>query len=569
MSLRQLSEWGLPTPAFLVITPATLDRLLVQSRQLAKLQTQLESWRRMRPTQREAELRSFFASLPLNQAFLSEIRQAYQTKLNRGEVIVRTEGAATSSAPTQVENSPVKVKGVVAILRAFKNCWAEMINEALNTSKIATTNPLAPGNLLIIASPPAEWQGSITNLHPDALHKSALVIEVVPPRRAFKSRQPWRYQIDRRTETIIARPQLSRQRWTPPAAQPEPASLLELSRQAERAFRAERQALTLHWQLVAGKPLWLTHSLPSSPPPPRPHPHPPLATKLYLELSEAHQAGTLLPQSAGIGLFNSNQLINAQGLHPLAILRQRLARYQLEHAHRQVLSSLLAQLRPHQTTFAYRLYHSPLASRRKLKFATNYEPEESAQTHPFNEKALYLQHPAWLDFELALLAKHRAHWPSHGALLLPGIREPKQLRSIWAQIKNSPFYHQQRPQLWLQIETPAVLFNLSWFTSAPINCWVFDWETILAHLQGEPRLSSNQSELEWANSLRLLDLIDRQQAQFPISERPQSVLNSRQVTAKLAQRLVALGWSGLLTTPADFPLTRALLVDAERNLFKR
>lgn len=569
--LAQLKRWSLTIAPSVIVPTSVFDHILVRSGKIGYLQRHLDQTQSLPIDKRKKQINQLLKSLSFPEDRFLEIQNLYKAYFKKNPVKVIASDPQFATTLKNIKNDEELIKGLMKV-------WQQSIIDLLTKNTSINHNWMAPSPVLIQQEIKPMWSGSISNRHPNALHKSALVVEYSQyPKHIFSNIQKspvYTTQIDRRTATIISRD--NHRKFINISHDKGYLELLltkSLLPQAEKAFRQVLSPLQLSWLYDGQYFYWTDFSnsnLSNSPTStssikPRTAQR---ATRAYVCVDNLHRSLSTLSHSDGIGLVDSNYLINQFGFHPIASLQQSKTKKFLKQNITNSLSELTQQTEAHNSLICYRLYNSTATERSKLKLSLNYENSNSLDSF-YDTQPFHLKYPSWLEFELNAVQEVLTNYNGHKAIIIPSIDTPKNLAKSLTLISSSNFAQLAHPQFWLEVSSLALAINLSLFNLNFIQAISVNIDTILQSMLATSIENLHRHDLMISSSTHIIQAITQQLAQIPPSERPKIVLHSNIPNSNLVNTVVELGWYGVTTSPASLISTQALLVDAERKLLSK
>jgi len=194
-------------------------------------------------------------------------------------------------------------------------------------------------------------------------------------------------------------------------------------------------------------------------------------TKVYLSAGNPYQADTYPPQSDGIFL-KSDYGIAFLGLHPEHFIKTKKNLFARNLFN---IGSTFLQQKPH--SFFYRSCNLNSQELSSLKFSENYETPELNPYLGTRGALKIIQNPNLFTLELKTLHDLAQKTKKEINFVIPFVRTAIELAIIFKKIeKEIPRASQLK--FWLQLNTPANVFNLKEFLHLPLAGITFQAQTI-------------------------------------------------------------------------------------------
>lgn len=192
------------------------------------------------------------------------------------------------------------------------------------------------------------------------------------------------------------------------------------------------------------------------------------ATKVYVNLAEPSRAPAIAKMNAdGVGLLRAEFMIADIGVHPKKLIA--------EHKEKVFIDALAEKLNTFCSSFSprpvvYRATDFKTNEYRNLKGGAAYEPEEPNPMLGFRGAARYVIDSRVFDMELEAIKKvrnkmgHKNLW-----LMLPFVRNPKELTDVKQLIAASGLSRSPTFKLWLMCEIPTNVIRINDFIDCGID----------------------------------------------------------------------------------------------------
>ncbi len=275
----------------------------------------------------------------------------------------------------------------------------------------------------------------------------------------------------------------------------------------------------------------------------------------------------------GIGLLRSEYTIAKFGLHPQSVLKgkkQLLLKEELS----KTISVFQQELKGRPAIYRSQNFTSEELG--KLKYAASFEPTELNPYLGYRGGIKAVTQPELFAFELKIILECAQKNKGYLGFMVPFVRTPAELRSILNIISRTGLMHQNNFGIWLQLNTPENLFNLSSYPLELIDGVSINVTSLHGLMHG-----IDPDDLEMAQRYPLnLPLLSKliEQATTALREfsknslvvkKQQIYLHLEQYHPDLVAEAVRLNLDGVTVKPQFVSLARECIIDTESVLLAK
>lgn len=291
-------------------------------------------------------------------------------------------------------------------------------------------------------------------------------------------------------------------------------------------------------------------------------------TKLYISAGNPFKRQTQVSEHIdGVGVLRSEFTIASFGIHPLHLAQTRQKRALTKELSRTITAY---QEVLHDKLVLYRLQNFTSAELGRLQYGSSYEPEEANPYIGSRGAGRYLHLPALLEIEAQAVKEVLSQSKSPLGILIPFVRSAGELQFIIERLTSWGFFRYSHFQLWLQLNTPDAVLNLSQYPLEKVSGVSLNATSLHALLLG---IDPDSPELvdRYRSETKSLELLMEEaatQARQIKTERAQFLhlnLHVEDYSEHLVTKAVELGYHGVVVKPQAAPLAHAAVLAAEEK----
>ncbi len=593
-SQGRLHEQEIPVPRSFCVTENALQSIAKVNNLKNKIDKALPA-NISSETQKSRAKNNFlkiFATLKVPRDIASEMVGLYRQYLWEDYVHIMPSNSPNYSSEWVHDN----VRGEANVIESILQVWGRLVfaNSMHSAKNTPLHTRLFSSPIMVEWAPQAEASGVAFTKDPETGSKTEVTIYGVPGIfHPQKSEQHDVYKVDVRTWNLVSQQIATKKQAFARgdeslAVVKVPGSIAnqpvlergEAENLARLVFKIKQQSLQqqkVHW-LIINHQLLITAIEPVAEFEFE-HPaanHPEMAKKpgikyltaLYISAGNPDKAGEQVQEIIdGVGLLRSEYAIAKFGLHPQHVLKSKKHTALLKEE----LIKTIQTYRQHLNgrPLIYRSQNFTSAELLTLKFASNYEPNEPNPYLGYRGGLKIAAQSELFNFELdAILEVMSQTGQAPFGLMVPFIRTPGELRTAIDLIAKKGLLHKSHFQVWLQLNTPENIYNLSAYPLNQVAGVSLNARSLHGLLSGiDPDNAEMLSRYPLPANL-LLNLIKQVTDKLQESGDYHSTkvfLHLENFNAYLAAEAIKLGINGLIVKPQVARLAQECIIDTERT----
>lgn len=295
------------------------------------------------------------------------------------------------------------------------------------------------------------------------------------------------------------------------------------------------------------------------------------AKKLYVSIHNKQELSAVQDISDGICVYNSGQLLSITGSHPLHLVKTKQKKYVVAAISR-VLGQYIEQ-RP--LPLLYRSNQLTSAELGKLEHAAQYEPSEANPYLGLRGAQKLIEQPQLLELELAIMQELSNQTTQPLGYVLSFVRSSEECKHLVQRISRSGLTN-KKTQLWLELNTPANILNISQYPLHEFSGIIINSNTINTLLTGADGHNSSVAGRYSVDTDLLEKLVHTLLAELRqffkhtnIHSKPQIMLDLTNFNHQLFDRLQSEELDGYILNSDSVEFAREQLLLAQKDqLFK-
>lgn len=579
--LCSLEKAGAKTVVTAIITTETLVKIAAHNELSRKLPQDITNGQTdpIEAYRVTAQIKALITGQEIPKDVAKELLGIYHSKLKKGFVDIRIDVAT----PHELDHT--NIQGDANFIESILHIWADAAVAAYQVHSKQKKAYIAPGPIIIQSLPQATASGVISTRDTQSSNPALMVVYSTwgVSDSVHHTTLHHRFTVDTRTLQIVDREQVTQtiqlirdeERFDQISVPKKHQSIASLTDaqvvalvKAAHSFKKHiLHQMTISWQLVDGEFVFSDWSIMhvqdvAS----HPKAIQKLATHIYTIASDSHSK-TLRQESGGIGLFKSDDIFMQLGEHPHALLASRKKKLLKDTLKRAIRSHLDGPLR--QPLW----YRSMNLTTNELQMLKKGDVLEQSDINPFlgYRGALRAIHsPDVFEFELEVLDEVLKNSPTTIGLILPFVRTPSELHALVNKVVEAGLTRHSAFELWMQVNTPENLINLSSYHLPHIKGFLINIGTIQACLFGIDPDNVDihgyyQTNFETCVSLIQEGLANLTQVAQTLGRPniPKIRLYLNQYHSQLVETAVKLHLDGVVVKPEQVPLVKTRIEQLE------